>query len=384
MANIETKPAHSEIGASSMERWANCPGSVRLSRGLPNQSSVYAQEGTEAHELAAEWLQKGKLPPDNTDEETFEAIKLYVDHVQKRIKNLSRHPLSKVMIEHRFDLSQIYPGLFGTADCAIYDGEEKVLYVSDYKHGKGVPVDPEDNPQLKYYGLGALLSLGVPIDYVVLEIIQPRYSTDIKEAIKVWKCDALEMLDFANDLKIAAAATNAPDAPVKTGDWCQFCRARAICPALKEAAQIAVEEDFGLHKLSELDPIIISDLLDRLDAVEFWCKGVREFAYLEAKAGRTPPGYKLVPKRATRKWADPEAAEKLLSREIHSSVFKDCLTNPELKSPAQVEKILGKSNKPLVDSLTVSISSGDTLVHESDKREASSLKRGQEMFPVLE
>lgn len=382
--SIAAKPAHSEIGASSMERWANCPGSVRLSKGIPNQTSAYAQEGTDAHELAAEWLQKGILPPDSVDDETYDAVALYVEHIQKRIKSLSRHPLSKVMIEHKFDLTKIYPGLYGTADCVIYDGELKRLYVSDYKHGKGIPVDPENNPQLKYYGLGALLSLSVPIDEVVLEIIQPRYSPDIKHAIKSWGLDALDMVDFADDLKIAAGATDEPNAQVIPGDWCQFCRARAICPALKEAAKIAVDEQFSLNKLSDMDPIIIADLLDKIDAVEFWVKGVREFAYLEAKAGRVPPGYKLVPKRATRKWADIDAAQAIFNKEINANVLRECFSPPELKSPAQVEKVLGKANKPLVDSLTVSISSGDTLVHDSDKREASSITRAGNMFPALQ
>ena len=56
--------AHSKIGASSMYRWSKCPGSVRLCEGIKSVSSVYADEGTRAHELAASLLgaQSGHWP----------------------------------------------------------------------------------------------------------------------------------------------------------------------------------------------------------------------------------------------------------------------------------------------------------------------------------
>lgn len=47
------------------------------------------------------------------------------------------------------------------------------------------------------------------------------------------------------------------------------------------------------------------------------------------------------------------------------------MTEPELKSPAQVEKLLPKEHKKILESLTVSVSSGLTLVPVSDKRQAA-------------
>ena len=371
MSSTGAKPAHSEIGASSMERWKNCAASVRLSRGIPNVSSVYAEDGNLAHKYASDWLE-GKLPPDNLDPEMYDAISVYVEYVQKLWRSFKRHDNMQMFIERKFDLSQIYPGLFGTADCVLYDAAQKVLHVVDFKYGQGIPVDPENNPQLMYYGLGALLSMNAAIEKVVLTIVQPRYSPDIKDAIKSAEVDSLDMLDFSADLKEYAEKTADPNSEPVTGDHCQFCRAKPVCPALQKAAELAVHDDFAVEKLSSLPAEEVGSLLDKLDLIEFWCKGVREFAYQEAKAGRLPTGYKLVPKRSTRKWADPEMARKEIEKNIHSSTFNECLTEPELKSPAQVEKVLGKANKPLVDSLTISVSSGDTLVHESDKRQATS------------
>jgi len=51
---------HSEFGASSAYRWMACPGSVSMSRGVPNTSSVYAEEGTAAHEMGELAIKAGK------------------------------------------------------------------------------------------------------------------------------------------------------------------------------------------------------------------------------------------------------------------------------------------------------------------------------------
>ena len=52
----EQRPIHSPLGASSAERWMNCPGSVRLPGGAwmePDEAPEYQTRGTSAHELAA-------------------------------------------------------------------------------------------------------------------------------------------------------------------------------------------------------------------------------------------------------------------------------------------------------------------------------------------
>ena len=42
---------HALLSASSSKQWLHCPPSVRLQEGFPNESSVYAAEGTFAHEV---------------------------------------------------------------------------------------------------------------------------------------------------------------------------------------------------------------------------------------------------------------------------------------------------------------------------------------------
>lgn len=42
---------HALLSASSSKQWLHCPPSVRLQENFPNESSVYAAEGTYAHEV---------------------------------------------------------------------------------------------------------------------------------------------------------------------------------------------------------------------------------------------------------------------------------------------------------------------------------------------
>ena len=60
--------SHAKFSASGSAKWFLCAGSIEAERGLPNKSSIYADEGTAAHELgeicltmgdrASEWVDK--------------------------------------------------------------------------------------------------------------------------------------------------------------------------------------------------------------------------------------------------------------------------------------------------------------------------------------
>lgn len=374
MSSVQTTPiAHSRIGASSMHRWSVCPGSVRMSEGIPNKSSKYAEEGTLAHDIAANAL-LGKGIPADVDDEMLEAIDVYINAVTDALKAC---PDCEILVEHKFDLSKIHPGLFGTSDCVIYNPEKSLLQVFDYKHGAGIAVDVEANEQLMYYGLGALISSGYKVKEVELIIVQPRCPHPDGE-VRRWKFDSFELLDFAADLKDFAVATEKPDAPLKSGDHCRFCPAAGICPEIHSKALVMAKEEFS--PTLSYDPAKLTQVLNWLPALESWIKSVREFAYGEAEHGRCPPGWKLVQKRATRKWRDEKEAEKFILDSL--KIDKEDAFSSSLRSPAQIEKLLKKADKEKLASVIVAESSGFTLAPESDKREAAKLDAKSEFTAI--
>ena len=190
---------HAILSASSSKRWLNCTPSARLEQNFPNESSVYAEEGTAAHALGEYKLRKYlhervQRPTSEYENEEMEAnTDIYAEFIistVERIKETCPHPL--VMVEERLDYSYLVPSGFGTGDCVIIaDG---TLYVMDYKNGKGVFVSCDHNPQMMLYALGAYHAYGYlyNIKQVSMTIIQPRL-----ENISTYECSVEELLDWA-------------------------------------------------------------------------------------------------------------------------------------------------------------------------------------------
>ena len=373
--------AHSVLGASSMHRWSACPGSVRLIATVPARAgSRYAEEGTDAHAYAAWCLDAGKRPHEShktqkaisdrafaITDELIEAVAVYYDYAMD-----AQDDGDKLLIEQRFDLSSVHPGCFGTADAVIWKPAEKLLIVVDYKHGAGIMVSPENNPQLMYYALGALIHSKLPAERVRMAIVQPRGNGD---PIKEWEIDALDLLDFRMELKRYAVATEIRDAPLSPGDHCRFCPAAAVCPAIKDRANALAKQVFA--PATAYDPEKLKLALDSREYLKAWLKSLDEFAYAEAEAGRCPPGYKLVDKRATRKWRDEGDTIEALQK---AGMKDDVIFEPRsLKSPTQMEKVVAPAK--LVEYI-VKESSGHVLAPESDKRPAIKLAATEVFTPI--
>jgi hypothetical protein len=356
--------AHSKLGASSMYRWSACPGSVRASEGIESKSSSYAEEGTAAHALAEHCLRHGygtgRFAKDpNSPAEMRDAVQVYLDAVRGAITC----PDDVLHIEQRFDLSAVYPGCFGTADAVVWQPRTRTLIVFDYKHGAGIPVKVGGNPQLDYYALGALLSLGYPAKTVRKVIVQPRCEHP-DGPVRSVETTPFELLEFRADLVAYARATEAPDAPLVPGDHCRFCPAAAVnCSALRSKAQAVAKTEFAPQL--PYDPEQLSLALESIPALEAWVKNVREFAYAEAEAGRCPPRHKIVQKRSTRRWRDEGEVVDAL-QQTHSDIA-DFFEPRALLSPAQLEKKVGKE---FVAQYTSAESSGHVLVPDSDRRPA--------------
>lgn len=234
---------HSHLGASKASRWLNCPGSVILSRTVPEPPpSKYAELGSCAHWVAEQCLRDGKpalaylgavcpeYPTVEIDADMTDAVQVYVEHCRSlelddkgnRIADVETH------LEHKFWLCDVDFNLFGTADWVVYDPVLRRLHVADYKHGAGVYVDVYENDQLSYYALGAMELYPNLVERVTLHIVQPRAPG---RAVKTWATPRGYMARFETRLRDGLARVYAEDDTLKAGDWCRFCPAKAICPA---------------------------------------------------------------------------------------------------------------------------------------------------------
>ena len=177
---------HAVLSASSSKQWLHCPPSARLQENFPNESSVYAEEGTWAHELCEykvkKYLHERKKRPQSEffTEEIEQATDVYAEFVISIIEGMKRNGVEPLcFVEERLDFSNIVPEGFGTGDMIILGKDEQgrgLLHICDYKNGKGVFVDAHENSQMMLYATGALNAYGYiyEIETVRMSIIQPR------------------------------------------------------------------------------------------------------------------------------------------------------------------------------------------------------------------
>lgn len=392
---------HAVLGASSAHRWLTCPPSARLCERLEKRlgakESAYAQEGTKAHALGELKLRNALYHLDGMDtaklsrmteeeredyqgindfryramreelgeipKDMEQATDSYCDVViGKLVDAREADPGAILLLEQRYDYSQWAPSGFGTGDATIVS--DALLEVCDYKHGIGVPVSAEGNPQLRLYELGAYARFGTLYDFdrVRGTIIQPRLDSVSDETMTVE-----ELLDWAEDVVVPAAQQAwVGEGEFQPGEHCRFCAAKAVCSArVAEAMKLF---RYGLESPGVIPDEQIPEILATLDLAEAWLSDIRSYAEAQALRGQKWRGYKLVRgKRPNRKWSNPEEVKAQLLRAGYG--LEQFVTH-ELRSPVEVERALGKTAfKALLDGL---VSQGEgrlTLVPESDKRQ---------------
>lgn len=246
--------AHARLSASTASRWMACPGSVKLSEGLPESTSVYADLGTMAHSVAAYCLRKG-LNADVILEEYADALQMYLDFCRGEM----RGPLDRVAIEFKTTdvLKWLDPDTGGTADFVRWRPTDAELLVVDLKFGTGVTVPVKGNKQLLTYDVGGILKFDARPRTVRNVICQPRHE-DPAQRLTQDVFPAVDLLDFIADARTAAKATRAPAAPIVPGEdqcrWCPAAKAR-VC---KQAVSYRPRSPVGALALpGEFQPVQI-------------------------------------------------------------------------------------------------------------------------------
>lgn len=358
--------SHALLSASSSKRWIECPPSARMCERYDDRGSDYAAEGTETHALC-EFLLKNALGTEASDprprfshysEEMLECAENYVAFALEIIARIRETcPDPQILIEQKLNFSEYVPGGYGTGDLLIVgDG---TLYVCDYKHGTGVLVEAEGNPQLRLYGLGSLLLFdGIyDIETVSMTIFQPRRSNVATETMP-----KVDLYRWAEEvLKPAAEHAFKGESELSCGDWCRFCKAKAECRKRAEQNMELARYDFVLPPTLEDDEI--ASILDRLDDLLAWAGNIKEYALQAALSGTRFDGWKLVEGRANRRYTDEQAIADAVT-----AVGLDPFEHKLLGLTA-MEKLLGKKRfGEMLGSYVERPQGKPTLVPETDNR----------------
>lgn len=393
---------HALLSASSSKQWLHCPPSVRLQEGFPNESSVYAAEGTFAHEICEykvrKYLHERVKRPQSEEYDTEEIEQItdvyaeFVISIIEKMKENGCEPLA--FVEERVDYSHIAPSGFGTADMLIIGKDENgrgLLHVCDFKTGAGVFVDADHNSQMMLYALGGLAAYGFlyDVEIVRMNIIQPRLDN-----ISTFECSRAELEEWGESIKPIAKLAYEGKGEQHPGDWCRFCRAKPVCKACADEALALCREDFldldavafddtaeesdmtapyeadtqtAVFKQPGLIPIAeLAEIMPTLNRISSWIEAVFAFVSSEAINHGVPiPGYKVVEGRSKRVFTDTKAVADTAVANGYTDLYKQSLI-----TLTEFEKMMGKKKfNELLGEYVAKPPGKLALVPESDPRE---------------
>lgn len=357
---------HAGASPSGAERWMHCTASLGASREFletlsPNQQRQFAEgsqaarQGTTAHKAAEielsvvlglidqETADAGIMdltfsPPDGEeyDDDMEQHVSVYTDYVQSFIdegRTVEIEQRLSAVIGLTGDYEDEVYEIKGSGDCVVYPDDEGILHVIDYKHGEGLDVSVDENPQVRIYGLGALDlltddegNLTAQVNEVHYHIVQPRTT-----GIKVWTETLDDLLDWRDNTLAPAltASLYGPEAGaeyVPSDETCQWCPAKGSCAALAEfsvaqgrdlfdeilSAEMETGEDGAFPETSLLSDERLGELLTQANVVVKAHEALKEEAQRRLHRGVDVPGHRLVnyqPPRVWAKGAEEEFAE---------------------------------------------------------------------------
>ena len=368
--------AHAVLSASASKQWLNCPPSARLQEQFPNETSVYAAEGTFMHEVCEykirhDYLHERMKKPQSEEfytDEVEQVTDVYAEFVVSVIEEMKRNGCNPlVLVEEKLDYSHIAPGGFGTGDMMVIGRTEDgkgLLHIIDFKGGSGVYVDADHNSQMMLYALGALHAYGYiwEIQIVRMTIIQPRLDN-----LSTFECTREELEAWGESIRPVAKLAYEGKGEQKAGSWCKFCRAKPVCRACAEEALALCREEFldldagafteeateesdltapynpdqstavfkqpGLVSFAELE-----EILPTLNRISSWIEAVFAFVTSEAiNHGIPVKGYKVVEGRSKRVFTDTKAVVQTALDNGYTDLYKQ-----QLITLTEFEKMMGK------------------------------------------
>lgn len=340
-----------------------------MSDGLPDEAGEYARQGTACHMMLHDLLEgaatKTCYDVDGRSVPVTGEMFGWVQEVFNWVCDYTRHHLGAT-VQSELTLHIYGDDCWGTADIVISTPDE--LVVADAKFGTN-EVEVHDNLQLQSYLVGALRARAQSSRHPAprrmrVAILQPRCGEPKEEVV-----DGATLREFEARLLVAVEATEDPAAPLHASpEACQYCPAAAVCPENQKMTLAIAQSEFSIVP-ERLTPAQVAQILAKAKAIKRAVAAVEDHAKNELRLGRYIPGFKRVRAKAHRRWP-PDSAKRLTAvLPLISEIELDIYPEPELKSPAQLEKELHLPPGTL-DPLTEKPEGGDVVVPESDPRPA--------------
>jgi len=328
-----------KLSPSSAHIWLKCPACVAESAPVPRMPPGKAADmGTANHEVAAKCLLNkcdaesygGEVIEVPETGRTFKFTRSMAANVQTYL-DVCREAAQDaiVLVEEKLAGELVN----GTVDFAAARPLDHVS-VKDYKNGVN-PVETKDNPQMLLYL--AELMRRYDAETGDIEIVQPRSKYGYVPGAIMYTREQVEA--FIETAKAAAAKTKTEPTTYVPGDHCGYCPAKTVCRGLRAsnkelAAQVAPAMADAFPVVTTLSGTQIAAVFKFNEQFKQFFKGVYDFAL---NGGVEVPGYKRVIGKKHRAWKDEVAVEEELAAELGDEVYEK-----KLKSPAKIEKLIGK------------------------------------------
>ena len=377
---------HARISPSKLERIMACPASVGLSEHLPpSASSSYAEEGTLLHAICAECLER--RPEYNLDAIQWDEpehrflVSQCLGEVDKILSNMVSFQLfqdTRVFMKDIDCNGTLDVGIYGWAeDKSSLEKISPEIHIIDFKFGGGIEVFPQDNPQLMAYLDGFCDSLSH--DYVANPHI-PMYVWIFQPRLQKFESERI----FAEDLQYfrqrlektirLADGRNPPFHPEHPSRPCRWCPAGAVCKhRMANVKNTAIEALEAHADIASWDNSIesiqsLATLLRLKSSISSAMEAIEHHLFTQLSRGHKVPGYKLVSGRARRQWA--HGVDAFTLNDMFPQLDTLDLVKSDLRSPAQVEKLLNKEDREALAELIIRVEGEPTMAPESSVKEA--------------
>jgi hypothetical protein len=288
---------HHPFSPSSLERIELCPGSYALSQGMEErQETDIAEEGNLLHLSVPESQSIDTLAEDQ--KELVESCRTYVRQLKEWYPEVTgwayETPLK--LVKDFEILSAGTPDLVGEAPGYIV--------VADWKFGFKETTPADKNIQVRTYGTMKMSERRIPRAFLHIHHPRLNVSTDARMEMDGYT----ETIERVKAIRAAALDTDVMRLN-PSEKACEYCPAKAMCPALK-ARGLSLAK---VHSSQLIDPEVMGGLLTKAKMVKKWAESVEYHAKMMALRNGGLPGYKLRAMKGRREITNAQAAFDLLS-----------------------------------------------------------------------